>query len=205
MATGLNRFRSALASLLLAGSLMAALPAPQAAAATADEQKPAQPAGRQKILDELFDRLGKAQDDSEAKGIAGAIDRVWMRSGSDTADLLMNRAMQAIAHKNWTLSQELLDKVVVIDPYWAEAWNKRATARFFTEDYFGSMADLAEVLKLEPRHYAALTGMGFILQRTGFDKRALQVFRRALEINPQQEDIRKTVEKLTLEVEGQPI
>ena len=205
MATGLNRFRSALASLLLAGSLMAALPAPQAAAATADEQKPAQPAGRQKILDELFDRLGKAQDDSEAKGIAGAIDRVWMRSGSDTADLLMNRAMQAISHKNWKLSQDLLDKVVVIDPYWAEAWNKRATARFFTEDYFGSMADLAEVLKLEPRHYAALTGMGFILQRTGFDKRALQVFRRALEINPQQEDIRKTVEKLTLEVEGQPI
>ena len=205
MATGLNRFRSALASLLLAGSLMAALPAPQAAAATADEQKPAQPAGRQKILDELFDRLGKAQDESEAKGIAGAIDRVWMRSGSDTADLLMNRAMQAISHKNWKLSQDLLDKVVVIDPYWAEAWNKRATARFFTEDYFGSMADLAEVLKLEPRHYAALTGMGFILQRTGFDKRALQVFRRALEINPQQEDIRKTVEKLTLEVEGQPI
>ena len=205
MATGTTRFRSALASLLLAGSLMAALPAPQAAAATADEQKPAQPAGRQKILDELFDRLGKAQDDSEAKGIAGAIDRVWMRSGSDTADLLMNRAMQAISHKNWKLSQDLLDKVVVIDPYWAEAWNKRATARFFTEDYLGSMADLAEVLKLEPRHYAALTGMGFILQRTGFDKRALQVFRRALEINPQQEDIRKTVDKLTLEVEGQPI
>ena len=207
MATGTTRFRSVIASLLLAGSLFTSLPAtlPGSGSALAEEQAPAQPAGRQKILDELFDRLGKAQDDSEAKGIAGAIERVWMRSGSDTADLLMNRAVQAIAHKNWTLSQDLLDKVVVINPYWAEAWNKRATARFFAEDYMGSMADLAEVLKLEPRHYAALTGMGFILQRTGFDKRALQVFRRALEINPQQEEIRKLVDKLTLEVEGQPI
>jgi tetratricopeptide (TPR) repeat protein len=205
MATGPNRFRSVLASLLLAGSLGIALPVGASLPAAAEDQAPAQPAGRQKILDELFDRLAKAQDDSEAKGIAGAIDRVWMRSGSDTADLLMNRAVQAISRKNWALSQELLDKIVVIDPYWAEAWNKRATARFFAEDYIGSMADLAQVLTLEPRHYAALTGMGFILQRTGFHKRALQVFRRALELNPQQEEIKKMVEKLVLEVEGQPI
>jgi tetratricopeptide (TPR) repeat protein len=199
MAIGSNRLRCALASLLLAGGLALGIPA------LAEDQAPVQPAGRQKILDELFDRLGKAEDDSEAKGIAGAIDRVWMRSGSDTADLLMNRALQAINGKNWALSQELLDKIVIIDPYWAEAWNKRATARFFADDYLGSMADIGKALTLEPRHFGALAGMGFILQRTGFDKRALQVFRRALELNPQQEEIKKIVDKLTLEVEGQPI
>jgi hypothetical protein len=32
----------------------------------------------------------------EARGVSGAIERVWMHSGSDTADLLMNRAMQAL-------------------------------------------------------------------------------------------------------------
>ena len=137
--------------------------------------------------------------------IAGAIDRVWMRSGSDTADLLMNRAIQAIATKDWGLSQELLDKVVVLDPYWAEAWNKRATARFFADDYDGAMADLAKAVTLEPRHFGALTGMGFILQKSNLDKRALQVFRKALEFNPQQEEIRKIVDKLTLDVEGRPI
>jgi tetratricopeptide (TPR) repeat protein len=201
MARGINRFGAALASLLLAGSLLGSL----TASAQDQGSPPAQPAGRQKILDELFDRLGKAGDESEAKGIAGAIDRVWMRSGSDTADLLMNRALQAIGHKNLALSNEILDKVVVIDPTWAEGWNKRATARFLARDYFGSMEDLAHVMALEPRHYAALTGMGFILQRRGFKKRALEVFRRALEINPRQEDLQKIVDKLTLEVEGQPL
>ena len=39
-----------------------------------------QPAGRQKILDELFARLSKAGDKSEAQGIAGAIERVIRRA-----------------------------------------------------------------------------------------------------------------------------
>ena len=164
-----------------------------------------QPAGRQKILDELFDRLSKAGDKSEAQGIAGAIERVWMRSGSDTADLLMGRAMQAFSQKDYTLTQDLLGSVVEIEPGWAEAWNKRATVRFFANDDMGAMQDLAHVLALEPRHFGALSGMGFILQRGGFDKRALDVFRRALEINPRQEDVRRLVDKLTLEVEGQGI
>ena len=198
MALGTRLLRGALASLIMAGVLTLAAP-------VRSDDAPVQPAGRQKILDELFDRLGKAQDDSEAKGIAGAIDRVWMRSGSDTADLLMNRAMQAIGTKDWGLSQELLDKVVILDPHWAEAWNKRATARFFADDYDGAMADLAKAVTLEPRHFGALTGMGFILQKTNLDKRALQVFRKALEYNPKQDEIRKIVDKLTLEVEGRPI
>jgi hypothetical protein len=40
------------------------------------------PETRQKILDELFTRLAQSKDEEEAKGIAGAIERVWMRSGS---------------------------------------------------------------------------------------------------------------------------
>jgi tetratricopeptide (TPR) repeat protein len=162
-------------------------------------------AGRQRILEDLFTRLERTQDADEARGISGAIERVWMRSGSDTADLLMERVSTAISKKEWPLAEELLDKMIEIEPQWAEVWNKRATVRFFNEDLSGSMADLAYVLKLEPRHYTALVGMGVILQRRDFDAQALRVFRRALEINPQLDDIRKRVEKLQLEVEGRDI
>ena len=162
-------------------------------------------AGRQRILEDLFKRLERTQDVDEARGVSGAIERVWMRSGSDTADLLMERVSSAIAKKEWPLAEQLLDKMIEIEPNWAEVWNKRATVRFFTDDLSGSMADLAYVLKLEPRHYTALVGMGVILQRRDFDAQALRVFRRALEINPQLDDIRKRVEKLQLEVEGRDI
>jgi len=203
--------------LLRAGLFAAALPAIalQAAIAapgdkpdvsTSVQVKPSDPQkGRQKVLDDLFDRLAKAKDDVEAKGVSGAIERVWMYSGSDTADLLMGRAMQALKRKDYALSQELLNAVVEIEPDWAEAWNKRATVRYLADDAMGSMQDIARVIKLEPRHFGALSGMGFILQRSGFDKRALEAFRKALEISPQQEEIRRLVEKLTLSVEGQGI
>ena len=52
---------------------------------------------------------------------------------------------------------------------------------------------------------ARSSGMGFILRKTGFDKEALRVFRKTLEIYPQQDSIRKIVDDLTIEVEGRGI
>lgn len=164
-----------------------------------------EPAGRKKILDDLFDRLGKAEDDRQAAFLTAAIERVWMRSGSDTADLLMSRAMEAMNAKDLPLTEEVLDKVVTILPDWAEGWNKRATARFTADDYPGAIEDIAHTLALEPRHFGALSGLGYILQKLELNKRALQAFRKALEVNPRQEDLRKIVEKLSLEVDGRDL
>jgi tetratricopeptide (TPR) repeat protein len=144
----------------------------------------AQP-GRQKILDDLFDRLGKTQDASEAQGISGAIERVWMRSGSDTADLVMERAGILIRQKDWKLAEDMLSRLIEIEPQWAEAWNRRASVRFFQQNSSGAMEDLAHVLHLEPRHFKALVGVGAILERNERNAQALRVFRRVLEIHPQ--------------------
>ena len=164
-----------------------------------------QPAGRRKILDELFDKLAKATDDDEAKVLAAAIERVWMVSGSDTADLLMTRVGAAMEAKDWSLGEEVLDKIVEIAPDWAEGWNKRATVRFSKYDYSGAVADIAHVLALEPRHFGALAGLGFILRKMDMDKLALRAFRAALDVNPRQEELRKMVETLSLEVDGRDI
>ena len=72
----------------------------------------------------------KAKSDDEAKGIAGAIERGQLRSGSDTADLLMSRAMTAIQAGKSEVAVDLLTAIVKIDPDFTEAWNKRATLVF---------------------------------------------------------------------------
>ena len=167
--------------------------------------KPAPPQTRAQILDELFGRLAQTSDDDEARGIARAIQRIWMRSGSDTADLLMNRAIGALGKENYDLAEQMLNAVVVIAPDWSEGWDKRATERFFADDYAGSMEDIGHVLAIEPRHFGALSGMGFILEKSGMDKEALQVFRKTLEIYPQQDSIRKIVDGLALKVEGRDL
>jgi hypothetical protein len=63
------------------------------------------------------------------------------------------------------------------------AWNQRATTRFLTGDS-GAMADITRVMKLEPRHFGTLAGMGMILQGAGLAKSALEIFKKALGIYP---------------------
>jgi Flp pilus assembly protein TadD len=207
-----TQMRQALLSALLVSALFAAAPAlaqsdtPQAAP-QAEQPSHNDPnlRGRDRILNELFERLAKADDQDEAKGVAGAIERVFLRSGSDTADLLMNRALSSVRQRDFKLANELLDKLVVIEPEWAEAWNQRATARFRADDVQGAVADLGQVLALEPRHFGALSALGYILYSNGFDRRALDVMRRTLVIYPQQEDIRKLVEQLGQKIDGRDL
>jgi hypothetical protein len=167
--------------------------------------KKTKPLGRKELLDDLFNRLGKAQSNRQARGIVRSIERTWLQSGSDTADLLMQRALIAMKKKNNTLALQLLDKVVFLEPAWPEVWNKRATVRYFADDPDGAVADIAQVLSREPRHFSALVGLGFILRQAKQDKLALQVFRHALKINPRLTDITTIIEKLTVAVEGQGI
>ncbi len=169
------------------------------------EPKPEPAVLRQRALDELFKHLSAATDPDEAKGYADAIERIWSQSRSDTANLIMQRVGVAMQAKNYAVALSLLDRLVALEPDWAEAWNRRATVRFLTENADGAMADIDKTIKLEPRHFGALIGMGVILQRSGFDKRALEVYTKALEIYPAQPGLKETVDKLGIDVNGRDI
>ena len=162
-------------------------------------------AGRRATLDDLFGRLAAAQDETEAKGIANLIERRWLRSGSDTADLLMTRATEAINAKEYPLAIELLDRVITLQPDWAEAWNRRATAFFLLDDPASSMADIRQVLTREPRHFGAWAGLGHIYMSGGDKKRALEAYRKALAIYPKLEQVREMLDRLAPEVDGRDI
>jgi tetratricopeptide (TPR) repeat protein len=154
---------------------------------------------------ELFDRLARTQDSDEAAGIVSALDRLWLESGSDTSDLLMSRALQAMQGKSYPLALEVLDAIVDLQPDWAEAWNKRATVRWLAGDSKGSMADIAETLKLEPRHLGALAGLGAILEEAGQREEALRVYQRGLDIAPNYGPMKEAVKRLKAAVAGQTL
>ncbi len=133
-------------------------------------------------IDFLFGALKAAPDDETAKAIEQRIWALWMHSRSDTANLLMTRVQKAIEEKDLDLALKLLDAIVKIKPNYIEAWNRRATIYYMKKDYGRSIADIREVLKREPRHFGALTGLGLILQDIGDDRQALEVYRRALAV-----------------------
>jgi tetratricopeptide (TPR) repeat protein len=130
---------------------------------------------------------------------------VWALSRSDTTNLLMTRVRTAFEKRDVDLALKLLDGIVKIKPDYVEAWNRRATIYFTKKDYGRALADLREVIKREPRHFGALSGLGLILQDLGEDKQALDVYRRVLAIYPRMERVPEIVRKLQDKVEGRDI
>jgi tetratricopeptide (TPR) repeat protein len=160
---------------------------------------------RTRNLDFLFGALKAAPDAESAKQVENRIWALWIASGSDTANLLMTRAKTAIDANDLNLALELLDAIVKIKPDYVEAWNRRATIHYMRKEFGQSMEDIRQVLIREPRHFGAMSGLGMILQEFGDEKRALDVFRRALEINPHLPKIDELVKTLTEKVEGRAI
>jgi len=156
-------------------------------------------------VDFLFGALKAAPDDETAHAIEQRIWALWIHSRSDTANLLMTRVQKAIEDKDLDLALKLLDAIVKIKPDYIEAWNRRATIFYMKKDYGRSIADIREVLRREPRHFGALTGLGLILQDIGDDKQALEVYRRALAVYPRLERVPDIVKTLTEKVEGRDI
>jgi len=156
-------------------------------------------------IDFLFGALKAAPDDETAKAIEQRIWAAWMQTRSDTASLLMVRVQKAVEDKDLDLALKLLDAIVKVKPDYIEAWNRRATIYYMKKDYGHSIADIREVLKREPRHFGALTGLGLMLQDIGDDKQALEVYRRALAVYPRLERVPDIVKTLQDKVEGRDI
>lgn len=162
-------------------------------------------AARAKSLDFLLGALKVAPDEESAKAVEARIWSIWMTTPSDTAALLMSRARIAMDSKDYEVALKLLDAVIKLRPDYIEGWNRRATVYYMQNDYTHSMEDIQEVLRREPRHFGALAGLGMILQETGDDKHALDVFRRALAINPYLDKVPDLVKSLSEKVEGRDI
>ena len=156
-------------------------------------------------LDTLFGALKIAPDETSAKAIEDRIWALWVTSRSDTCNLLMSRVQDATDDKDYDLALRLLDAVIAIKPDYVEAWNRRATVYYLKQDYAHSIADIAEVLVREPRHFGALAGLGMMLQEIGDDKHALEAYRKALAVDPHLENIPDVVKTLTEKVEGRDI
>jgi tetratricopeptide (TPR) repeat protein len=160
---------------------------------------------KSKGLDFLFGALKAAPDEVSAKHVEARIWAIWLQTSSDTVALLMSRSKAAMDARQTDVALKLLDSVIRLRPDYVEAWNRRATIYYLQNDYGRSLSDIQQVLTREPRHFGALAGLGMIMQDLGEDKRALDAFRKALDVNPHLEKVPELVKTLTEKVEGRDI
>jgi tetratricopeptide (TPR) repeat protein len=162
------------------------------------------PPDRAKALDAEFAALAAAKTAREAHGPERRILAALNHSGSDTVDLLMGWAGAALTAKNYAEALDLLDQVLILDPDYAEGYNRRATVYYALDDYTQSMRDIRFTLALEPRHFGALSGLAAILRELGDDTRAAEIYKRILAIHPTMEAPKTELEKLESTTKGAP-
>jgi tetratricopeptide (TPR) repeat protein len=109
---------------------------------------------------------------------------LWSRSGDPEIDRLMLRGTEEMQSGDLAKAVSTFSEIINSRPEFAEGWNRRATAHYLAGDYRNSIADCAEVLKRNSRHFGALSGLGQIHFALGELERALEWYRRALEVNP---------------------
>jgi len=158
-----------------------------------------------KNLDFLFGALKAAPDEVSARHVEARIWAAWLQTPSDTVALLMTRSKAALDGHQTEIALKLLDAVIKLRPDYVEAWNRRATLYYLQNDYARSLADIQQVLVREPRHFGALAGLGMIMQDLGEEKRALEAFRKALDVDPYLEKVPELVKTLSEKVEGRDI
>ncbi|WP_233355811.1 tetratricopeptide repeat protein [Henriciella litoralis] len=134
--------------------------------------------------DEMFEELKTAPTEEEATSVALDIWAAWMESGSAAADLVMERAVTAQSNGELELARELYDRVIAIQPDYAEVYNRRASLFLLEDNMPEALRDVNEALRLEPRHFGAWVGLGRVLEQLGAPDEALVAYQEALKIHP---------------------
>ena len=137
------------------------------------------------ILNNLFDQLGKINNLKSAEIVEKKIWSVWSKHPNDSK--LTDRlefGTELMQYGSYDYALKVFDNILITDPKWSEAWNKRATVYFLMSQFTNSLNDIDKVLNLEPRHFGALSGQARIFIKLQKYEKAIKSIERALEFYP---------------------
>jgi tetratricopeptide (TPR) repeat protein len=126
----------------------------------------------------------RGDDEAKAAQAESALWAMWSRSGAPEIDELLHQGVAAMERHDLEAAESSFARIIAVAPRFAEGWNKRATVRYLTQNYEGSIADCRETLARNPNHFGALSGQGLCHMSLGQYREAAGLFRRALDVHP---------------------
>ena len=140
-------------------------------------------------LPSLFDQLYFLEDTQEINGVTKKIWDIWHETNDIKIEADFYRGLESMRTRDLIMSIVFFTKVIEKKPDFAEGWNKRATAYFMMGEFDKSMLDINATLKLEPRHFGALDGMGLIFMHLKQYSEAIKIYDQMLKIFPKNQSI----------------
>jgi len=125
---------------------------------------------------------------------------MWCRSGDPAHDALLAEGVAALQRTDFVTATKVFTRLIDAAPDWAEAWNKRATARYLARNFEGAIRDCEETLARKPHHFGALSGQGLCHVALEQYAPAAALFRRALAVHPSLAPVRANLQAALSEV-----
>lgn len=147
-------------------------------------------------LPALLGSLAKAPSAAAAEVIEQKIWALWFEAPDKKAEALFKAGREAGEQGDMQQALAQYTELVQSFPDFAEGWNQRAIVRFMQGDLDGALEDVAQTLKLEPRHFGALSGRGQCYLHMQRLPEALRALEAAQAINPWADSVNKQVEML---------
>ena len=147
-------------------------------------------------LEDLFEILSKTESDVQINEVTPNIWDIWHETNDPLIEANFYRGLESMRTGDLLMAVAFFTRVIDKNPNFAEGWNKRATVYYMLGKFDASMMDIHETLKLEPRHFGAMDGMGLIfIHLEQFDK-AIDIYNRMLEIFPNNSSTKQKKEML---------
>ena len=142
----------------------------------------------------------RGEDRARIAQAEAALWAMWCRSGRPEHDALLAEGVAALERRDFATAVTVFTRLVEAAPGWAEAWNKRATARYLARDFAGAIADCEATLARKPHHFGALSGQGLCHLALEQYAPAAALFRRALAVHPSLASVRINLQAALAEV-----
>tara|TARA_Y100000741_G_scaffold341964_1_gene304625 strand:- start:1681 stop:2217 length:537 start_codon:yes stop_codon:yes gene_type:complete len=135
-------------------------------------------------LEHLFNQLLYEDDEKKINTITLNIWDIWHETNDPKINADFFRGIGLMYDGKLKKSIIYFSKVIEKNPYFAEAWNKRATVYYMLGQYDKSMFDIKTTLELEPRHFGAMDGMISIFLKQEKFKEAIAIYDEIIKIFP---------------------
>ena len=156
-------------------------------------------------LDKLFNEL-KVENSNLVFETEQKIWQIWSTHPSnDELTNMLDKGSNYVNNNQLSKAVEIFTEVILKDPNWAEAWNKRATVLYLMGKYEQSQADIDKVLELEQRHFGALAGQGLVQTVLNNYKKAIDSYIEAHKIHPNLKSPLIMIEKLQEQIKKESI
>ena len=160
----------------------------------------------QKNLDQLFQKLKSENNQNIARSIEDQIWKLWTTHQSDNSlTQMMSYGTVLMNNRNYEEANRIFTKIINADPTWAEGWNKRATVYYYQKKYKLSQLDINKVIELENRHFGALSGQGMVQIKLDNLEKALESYKKVLEIYPSNKAAKTLVDEIEQTIKEETI